>query len=162
MAAQPRHPYARHIRNELSRDNPGLIGGMLDVIAHSMAIVSVLAASTKRNIMLLNVGNALAMDPNFLAKDRSTRVGVIGKEHAVAITTTGQCIVSKRKDKATARASGILGDILEEIAEEGAEGAFLICAMDDGQVRLQLGNPHHDGHAGPMTHFFHFEDVSFA
>jgi len=159
MAAQPRHPYARHIRNELARERIALSIPMLDVVSNAMAIVSALAMHTRRNVMLLNVGSALAIDPKLEADDKAKRLDRIDDGLSATVVATGQCIVSKRKDKATARASAALADVLDDVVAEGAEGSFLVCAMDDGQVRLQLGADA-NGHCA-MSGFMHAEDVSF-
>lgn len=159
MAAQPRHPYARHIRNELAREEFPLSIPMLDVVSNAMAIVSTMAMGMGRSVMLLNVGSALAIDPEFKVDGKAKRLDRIEDELSDMVLSTGQCIVVKRKTKATARAAATLGDVLDDIVAEGAEGCFLVCAMEDGQVRVQLGAD--AGGRCALSRFMHAEDVSF-
>lgn len=159
MAAQPRHPYARHIRNELAREDFPLSVPMLDVVSNAMAMVSAMALGMGRNVMLLNVGSALAIDPKLEADGKAKRLDRIEDDLSDVVIATGQCVVVKRKDKATARASATLSDVLDDIVAEGAEGSFLVCAMDDGQVRVQLG-ANAAGHC-ILSRFMHCDDVSF-
>ena len=159
MARSPSYPYAHHLRKQVQKELPELASVVLDAVSHAMAIASTLASSTSRNVMILNVGDALSIDPKLEEGMTSKRLRSIGGDALDAVLQTGQCIVSKRKARRTAEISGTLSDVLEDLAEMNVKSAFLIEAMDDGQVRASFGNPVRNGLCGPSTEFHHFEDL---
>jgi hypothetical protein len=160
MARSPSYPYAHHLRKQVQKELPELASVVLDAVSHAMAIASTLASSSSRNVMILNVGDALSIDPKLDGKTISKDLRLIGDDVLDAVLQTGQCIVSKRKTRKTIKASNILSAILEDLAEMNVKSAFLIEAMDDGQVRASFGNPVRNGLCGPSTDFHHFEDLA--
>jgi hypothetical protein len=134
MAAQARFFLATSFRNQIAIEYPQATGVVLDTIATTASLASSLALSTGRNVQVLNMG------PRFVElavmKDPEIRKVLKGKPMD-ALRDTGQFVSAKRKAKRSLAVTCALVEVLDTAEEAGIKSAFMVEAMDDGQVRVR-------------------------
>jgi len=140
MAAQARFFLATSFRNQIAIEYPQATGVVLDTMATTASLASALALSTGRNVQVLNAGATVT--ELAIMKDPEVRRILKGKP-IDALRDTGQFVSAKRKAKRNLAVNCALVEVIDAAEEAGIRSAFMVEAMDDGQVRVRW-----DGNVG--------------
>lgn len=156
-----RHPFARHIRNEIAKEMPSLSGSMLDPIAAAMVVTSSIAMMRDRNVMTLNIGDAHSMMSRDKLADLLKPLRKVDRDLADVLLATGSVTCHRRRHRKHMRLSAALWLLIDDLGDAQVRGAFLVEAMDDGHVRVVPVVTELDGADARqrMTGFIHPEDA---
>jgi acyl-CoA synthetase (NDP forming) len=154
-----RHPFARHIRNEIAKEMPSLSGSMLDPIAAAMVVASSLAMARGRNVMTINVGDAHSMMSRTALTEVLGPLRRVDERLAEAVMATGVGTAWRRRDRKHAKLSAAMSNVLDALTDGQIRGGFLVEAMDDGHVRVTPVEAELHDHDPRMTNFIHSDDA---